>query len=175
MSDFENDFAGGARKHVRSGPQEARMTSLRRSIGVLILTLATATPALAQQQASAAGRIKVVSGSVFIVRGNETIPAQPGDPVFAADGLRTGEGGSVGVTLKDDTRLSLGSNSEVRLDRYAYAPGSGHMAMVLRFVQGVAAYVSGRMAKLAPDAIRLETPAAIVGIRGTTLALRVEP
>ena len=45
--------------------------------------------------------------------------------------------------------------------------------MVLKFVRGVAAYVSGRMAKLAPDAIRLETPSAIVGIRGTTLAIHV--
>jgi hypothetical protein len=47
--------------------------------------------------------------------------------------------------------------------------------MVLKFVRGVAAYVSGRIAKLAPDSIRLETPAAIVGVRGTTVAIRVEP
>lgn len=150
------------------------MTSLRRSIGVVTLALAAATPAVAQEL-SPAGRIKVVSGSAYIVRGSETIPARPGDPVFAADGLRTGEGGTIGVTLKDDTRLSLGSNSEVRLDRYVYAPGAGSIGMVLKFVRGVAAYVSGRMAKLAPDAIRLETPAAIVGIRGTTLALQVQP
>ena len=39
---------------------------------------------------------------------------------------------------------------------------------MLKVVRGVAAYVSGRIAKLAPDAIRLETPAAIVGVRGTT-------
>ncbi len=47
--------------------------------------------------------------------------------------------------------------------------------MVLRFVRGVTAYVSGRLAKLAPDSIRLETPSAIVGVRGTTLAIRVQP
>jgi hypothetical protein len=47
--------------------------------------------------------------------------------------------------------------------------------MVIKFVRGAAAYVSGHIAKLAPDAIRLETPAAIVGVRGTTLAIRVEP
>jgi hypothetical protein len=46
--------------------------------------------------------------------------------------------------------------------------------MVLKFVRGAAAYVSGRMAKLAPDSIRLETPAAIVGVRGTTVAVRVD-
>jgi hypothetical protein len=149
------------------------MTSLRRSVGVLALLCAAASPVMAQEQA-AAGRIKIVTGSAFIVRGSETIPAKPGELVYAADGLRTGDGGSVGVTLKDDTRLSLGPNSEVRLERYVYAPGNGGLGMVLKFVRGVAAYVSGRMARLAPDSIRLETPAAIVGVRGTSLAIRVE-
>ncbi len=147
------------------------MTSLRRSVGVLALLLAAATPAVAQQ--AAAGRIKVVSGSAFIVRGTETIPAKAGEVVFAADGLRTGDGSSVGITLKDDTRLSLGPNSEVRLERYVYEPGNNGLGMVLKFVRGMAAYVSGRLARLAPESIRLETPAAIVGVRGTTLALRV--
>lgn len=149
------------------------MASLRRSIGVLALLLAAASPVMAQEP-SAAGRIKVVSGSAFILRGSETIPAKAGELVYAADGLRTGDGGSVGITLKDDTRLSLGPNSEVRLERYVYAPGNGGLGMVLKFVRGVAAYVSGRMARLAPDSIRLETPAAIVGVRGTSLAIRVE-
>lgn len=148
------------------------MTSLRRSVGILALVLLAATPVAAQQQ-SAAGRIKVVSGSAFIVRGAETIPARAGELVFAADGLRTGEGGSVGVTLRDDTRLSLGPNSEVRLDRYVYAPGNGGLGMVIKFVRGVAAYVSGRIARIAPESIRLETPSAIVGVRGTSLAVRV--
>jgi hypothetical protein len=63
----------------------------------------------------------------------------------------------------------------VRLDRFVYAPAEGRLAVVLNIVRGVAAYVSGQIAKLSPDAVRLETPAAIVGVRGTSLALRVEP
>jgi hypothetical protein len=149
------------------------MTTLRWSVGVFTLVLAAAVPVQAQQ-ASAAGRIKVVSGSAYIVRGSQTIPARAGELVFAADGLRTGSDGAVGVTLKDDTRLSLGPSSEVRLERYVYAPGSGGLGMVLQFVKGVAAYVSGRIARIAPDSIRLETPAAIVGVRGTTVAIRVD-
>jgi hypothetical protein len=150
------------------------MFRLRRSGGVLTMMLAAATPALAQQPAPA-GHVKVVSGSAFIVRQNATMPARPGDPVFATDALRTSADGNVGVTLQDDTRLSIGPSSEVRLERYVYEPGEGGFGMVLKFVRGVAAYVSGRMAKLAPDSIRLETPAAIVGVRGTTVAVRVDP
>ena len=150
------------------------MATFRWALGILALVFAMATPAMAQQS-SAAGRIKVVSGAAFIVRHNATIPAQAGQIVYEADALRTGPDGSLGVTLTDDTRLSLGPASEVRLDRFVYAPGSGNLGLVVKFMRGVAAYVSGRMAKLAPDSIRLETPAAIVGVRGTTLAIRVQP
>jgi len=132
------------------------------------------SPAYGQQPA-AAGRIKVASGSVFVVRGGAAEPAQAGQMVYAADTLRTGADGRLGVTLNDDTRVSLGPSSELRLDRFAYAPAESQLALVLRVVRGVAAYVSGRIAKLAPDAIRLETPSAIVGVRGTTVALRVTP
>jgi len=130
--------------------------------------------ALAQQPAPA-GRIKVAAGSVFIVRQGQAIPAQVGQVVFEADGLRTAADGRIGVTLNDDTRVSLGPSSEVRLDRFLYAPAEGRLGFVLKVVSGIVAYVSGRIAKLSPDSIRLETPSAVVGVRGTRLAISVTP
>jgi hypothetical protein len=150
------------------------MTSPRFALGVVVLVLAGSAPVWGQE-AAAVGRIKVVSGSAFILRQNATIPAELGQAVFEADGLRTGADGRVGVTLKDDTRVSLGPNSEARIDRFVYAPADGRLGFVFNILRGVAAYVSGQIAKLAPDSIRLETPAAIVGVRGTSLAVRVEP
>lgn len=138
---------------------------------VVVVVALMASPAFAQQPA--AGRIKVASGSVFVVRGGTSQPAQAGQLVYESDTLRTGADGRIGITLNDDTRVSLGPSSEVRLDRFSYEPAEGQLALVLRVVRGMAAYVSGRIAKLAPDAIRLETPAAIVGVRGTTVAMRV--
>jgi FecR protein len=170
---FGSAFAD-VRKTVFRVIDEAHMTNPRCWAGVVTLMFAAATPALAQQQ-SAAGRIKMVSGSAFVVRQGAPIPAQIGQFVFEADGLRTGADGKIGITLKDDTRVSLGPSSEVRLERFIYAPADGALGLVLKFVQGAAAYVSGRIAKLAPDSIRLETPAAIVGVRGTSLAIRVQP
>jgi hypothetical protein len=143
-------------------------------LGALAVTVA-ALPAFAQQPSGAVGRIKIASGSAFVVRGGAPVPAQAGQLIFEADSLKTGADGRLGVTLKDDTRVSLGPGSEVRVDRFVYAPAEGRMGLVLKVVRGVMAYVSGRIAKLAPDSIRLETPAAIVGVRGTTLALRVAP
>ena len=131
-----------------------------------------AAPAFAQQP-SPAGRIKVVAGDAVIVRASGTVPAQNGAAVYQSDSLRTGRDGRVGITLSDDTQVSIGPGSEVRLDSFLFEPGQGQLALVLKFIRGTAAYVSGQIAKLAPDAVRLETPAAIVGVRGTTLALEV--
>jgi hypothetical protein len=143
---------------------------LRSWAAAAVFVVFAAAPVFAQEPA---GRIKVASGSVFIVRNNGTVPAKAGEFVYQSDTLKTGTDGRLGVTLKDDTRVSLGPGSEVRLDRFAYTPAKGGIGLVLDVVRGAMAYVSGRIAKLAPDSVRLKTPAAIVGVRGTTLAVRV--
>jgi hypothetical protein len=142
-------------------------------VSACAIALVLAASLASAQEPVSAGRIKIASGSAFIVRANDTIPAQAGQDVYQADTLRTGNDGRLGLTLKDDTRLSLGPNSEIRLDRFAFAPAEGRLEFVLQVVRGVAAYVSGRIAKIAPDAVRLETPSAIVGVRGTTVVMRV--
>jgi len=131
-------------------------------------------PAFAQDPA-AAGRIKIASGEAFLIRDGVETAVEAGQTVLESDGLRTGDDGRIGLTLEDDTRVSLGPNSEVRLDSFRYAPAEGSLALTMRFLRGVAVYVSGQIARLAPDAVRLETPQAIVGVRGTRLALRVTP
>ena len=153
---------------------EKRMKCFR-FLTLMLASLLAAESATLAQQAPPAGRIKVVAGSAFIVRQGQTIPAQIGQVVFEADGLRTAGDGRIGITLNDDTRLSLGPNSEIRLDRFLYSPAEGRLGFVLRVVSGIVAYVSGRIAKLSPDSIRLETPASVVGVRGTRLAISVTP
>lgn len=144
--------------------------SLRGCLAV-ILTIATSAPAFGQSVP--AGRVKVVSGMAFVVRERRPVPAKIGEPVYEADGLTTGADGRIGVTLRDGTRLSLGPGSEVRLDRFLYAPAQGQLGFVLNVLRGLVAYASGHIAKLSPDAVRLETPTAIVGVRGTRLMIQV--
>jgi hypothetical protein len=145
-----------------------------RQLVAAVALVSLSVPAFAEPP-SPAGRVKVVSGAAFIIRGSEVMTVELGQPVFESDRVRTGSDGHLGITLKDDTRFSLGPGSEVQISRFAYAPAQGRIALVLNVVSGMAAYVSGRIAKLSPDAVKLETPGAIVGVRGTTLALSVSP
>lgn len=143
-----------------------------RSCAALLLVL-TAGVTLAAQEPVPAGRVKVVTGPAFVIHLDQQIPAVAGTPVFEHDRLFTGPGGRMGVTLRDDTRLSIGPQTTIEINRFLYAPSDSQFSFVLRVVRGVVAYVSGRIAKLSPDAVRLETPAAIVGVRGTRVVMRV--
>jgi hypothetical protein len=147
------------------------MRTLRFVLGG-VCALLIAMPATAQQP-SVAGRVKTVTGEAVIVRAGSTVPVKVGHELFESDHVRTGADGRVGLTLQDDTRVSIGPKSEVGLETFRYAPAEGNLALALKFVQGAAVYVSGKIAKLAPDAVRLETPSAIVGVRGTTVAVQV--
>ena len=149
-----------------------KMTQLM--VRPLVALLVLAPAAAASAQPAPAGRIKLVSGDAFVVRQNATTPAQVGEHVFVADGVRTGSQGRVAITLKDDTRIAIGPNSDVRLAAFDFAPSEGRFALTLRVARGLLAYVSGRIAKLSPDSTRLETPSALVGIRGTRLVIQVE-
>jgi hypothetical protein len=151
---------------------DTRMISTRNVLVAAVL-LVGAWPASAQDS-PVIGRIKSTAGSVSILRQSSAVPAQAGQPLYQTDSVRTGADGHVGITLKDETRLALGPNTEVRIDQFLYSPGQGNLRLVLKIARGLVAYVSGRIAKLSPDAVRLETPSAILGVRGTRMVIRVE-
>lgn len=163
---------GGRLRRSESKMPSTRL--LRHSfVPVLALVLSIISTADLHAQQAAAGRVKVISGPAFIIRQQQSIEAAVGAIVFESDVLRTGDEGRLGVTLRDDTRISLGPRTEMRLSRIAYAPADGQLALVLSIARGVVAYVSGQIARLSADAVRVETPDAVIGVRGTRIAIRV--
>jgi hypothetical protein len=140
----------------------------------ILAVLAGAQSAPAQTPPPTVGRVKVATGAASIVRGGQTIAATPGAAIFEADVLRTGADGRLSVMLKDESRLALGASSELALTRFAYAPSEQQLGMGIRLARGVLSYVSGLIAKLAPEAIELQTPTSIIGVRGTHVLVKAE-
>lgn len=128
---------------------------------------------LAAQQSPVAGVVKHVTANAVIVRAGQELPAKVGQLVNEGDTLKTGGDGRLGLTLKDGTRLSLGANTELRIDAFAYAPAERRMGLALRLLRGVTAYISGHIARLAPGAVKIETPTSVIGVRGTHLLVEV--
>ncbi|MBS1191670.1 MAG: hypothetical protein H6R10_3462 [Rhodocyclaceae bacterium] len=145
--------------------------------GRIVRGLALAVALLAPWTADAdeaIGMVKTFKAPAFIVRQNQALPVQAGMPVYATDRLKTGNEGSLGVTLKDDTLLSSGPNSTLAIEQFAFNSTSHEGNMLLRVVKGTLSMISGLMVKANPEAARIRTPSATIGIRGTEFIVEVE-
>jgi hypothetical protein len=120
------------------------------------------------------GSIKNLQGQAAVVRTQQSLPAEIGLRLMRNDVLKTGPNGSVGIILRDDTLLAVGPNSELLMADFAFAPAEGKLSLVTRLTQGTAAYLSGQIGKLAPHAVRFETPVATIGTRGTMFAVKID-
>ncbi len=136
----------------------------------LLLSL-LASPAIAQQTI---GYVREMSGTAQVQRENDMKPAAIGMTLQKGDLIRTGKPGAVGIVLVDDTTVSLGSNSELALKDFDFAPKEGKFSLVMRMLKGTFVYVSGQISKLAPEAVQLAVPDATIAIRGTKLLIEVE-
>jgi len=123
---------------------------------------------------SPVGIIKTMKGAASIIRKDKVIPAKIGERIFVKDALRTGPDGSLGMTFKDDTLLSIGPKSEALIDEFLFSPAENRLSIVTRLLKGTAAYLTGTIGKLSPESVRFETPVANVGIRGTKFAVKIE-
>ena len=120
------------------------------------------------------GQIKNVAGQVFLSRNNVQQPARTGDLIEQADVLTTGPHGSVGITFIDNTRLSAGPNSRIELKQFRFNPTTDEGEFLTDIQHGTLAIVSGQIAKRSPDAMKVKTPTTILGVRGTTFAVKID-
>lgn len=142
---------------------------------LLCALFVTATTVQAENNPATIGLVKVATGDAAILRDGRRIVARPGIQLVQGDVLSTGTKGSMGVILRDDTLLSLGASSETHLEQFVFEPANHKLGLVVRVAHGVIGYLSGRIAKLAPGSVRLETPVATLGVRGTYLVARIVP
>lgn len=135
---------------------------------------APAQPAQQPQPAAAIGYVKTVTGDAWVTTGGQQVKAAAGTPVRVGSRLRTAAGASMGVTLKDNTVLSFGPDTEFVLDAFAFDPAKGQLGLATSLFHGTLSYISGVIARLRPESVSVKTPTGLIGVRGTEFAVRVE-
>ena len=147
--------------------------SIRNAVaGGLVAFVSVFQPVWADE--SSVGIVKNVAGDVKIMRGNTAIPATPGAELMRSDVLVSGPKATSGVVFRDGTLLTVGASSEVEISRYVFEPAQSKFDFALFLRKGEAVYSSGKIGKLAPEAVNINTPKSTVGIRGTRFIVKVD-
>jgi len=112
-------------------------------------------------------QFKVTKGTVYVERGGQRLAARVGTPLQATDAVVTGADGSAGIAFIDNSLLSIGPNSVLAIERYAFNSTTHEGAFDTTLRKGTLSVVSGKIAKQSPDAMKVRTPSSILGVRGT--------
>lgn len=140
------------------------------SLRMLVTALIAGTMACAWA-ADEAGTVKTARGTVTVERQGSKFPVAAGSKVQAADRVTTGPDSAVGITLRDQTMLSAGSNASLTLDKYEFNPATHEGALEASVKRGSLAVISGKLAKSSPDAVRFRTSTVTLGVRGTKFVI----
>lgn len=132
-----------------------------------------AAPGHTQQQLASIGSVSGVQPDAFGTppgQTRRTLSIQT--DVFSSERLETQKAAWAQIRFRDDTDFRVGGNSVVVLDKFVYDPQKKTGELVLNVGQGMFRFVTGTMNK---DGYKIQTPSAVIGVRGTDLLLEVTP
>ena len=120
-------------------------------------------------------------GDVILQEGNSVVERKEGDEfeskkdldIFSYDTVRTGKG-KTAIEFVDDTRVDVTEHSKLVIDEFVYDPNTKTGALSLKASLGTVRYASGQIAKNSKQNVKIETPTATIGVRGTDFTMTID-
>jgi hypothetical protein len=129
----------------------------------------TSPPAQDPGQAPASepiGNVATLTGTATVTRNNVPTPLNLKDDIFPDDVLQTSENSTLGITFTDATTFNLTANAKITVDSFVYEESGTQNGALFDIGKGTVAFVAAAVAKTGD--MRISTPTATLGIRGTT-------
>ena len=124
------------------------------------VTLPLGTAANAQQ---AIGKATSVRPQAEGIRTGSTRELSGGADVYSAETVRTGHSGQADLRFQDNSNLSVGPQSSVRLDKFVYDPNKSAGAVAVQATRGSFRFVTGSQGG---GTYQIKTPYGTLGVRG---------
>ena len=113
------------------------------------------------------GNVATLTGSATVTRNNQSaIPLKLKDDIYLNDVLQTSVSSALGVTFNDETTFNLTANATITVDNYVYEDGGKKNSALFDITKGTVAFVASAVARTGD--MKIATPTATLGIRGTT-------
>lgn len=149
---------------VKSSPSRLRLTSLvAAALAAMLLALSLAAPSWSQASSKIVGITAALINDVGIKPASLTqfAPAKLRQRVALADQVRTGPDSRLQIALLDRTKITVGANAQLTIDKFIYDPNGGSVSVTV--AKGALRFMSGST----KSNRSVGTPAATIGIRGT--------
>jgi hypothetical protein len=112
------------------------------------------------------GNVATVTGIATVVRDKNSYPLKVRDDIYLNDVVQTSSNSSLGITFNDATTFNLSASARITIDNYVYEEGGKQNSAIFDIGKGTVAFVAAAVAKSGD--MKIATPTATLGIRGTT-------
>jgi hypothetical protein len=153
-------------------PKGLAMYSCQRWAPALLLLGLLAVQSSAADAESRIGTATSTRPDAEGVIGASSQALSPGTELYANETVRTGNVGRADLVLLDNTNLTVGPTSEVKLDKFVYDRTGSSGKVVLQATRGAFRFVTGSQDH---RAYKVDTPYGSLGVRGTTVEVVVKP
>ena len=137
---------------------------------LLIVSYASFAVAWAEPATVKIGEAEIIRNEVVSVEGAKASPIAVGDLVVRDETVSTHADSNARFGLLDSTKLTLGPNSTLKIDRAVYSDESRYKQIVINLTEGSFRFITGKSDK---KSYKIETPTASVGVRGTILDILI--
>ncbi len=129
---------------------------------------ASPTPATDAQYATVEpiGNVATVTGIATVIRDRNSYPLKVRDDIYLNDVVQTSSNSSLGITFNDATTFNLSASAKITIDNYIYEDGGKQNSAIVDIGKGTVAFVAAAVARTGD--MKITTPTATLGIRGTT-------
>jgi ferric-dicitrate binding protein FerR (iron transport regulator) len=137
----------------------------------------TGAPTVPLEAASRqAGFLKTLKGNVQLLHapGAAARPAQAGDALLQGGRITTGPDSAASVVLRDGSTLVLGASSQMELQAFSFDATTHDGNLLASLLKGSLRMITGLLGKSHPEAVRIETQFAFVGVRGTDFIVQAD-
>ena len=130
---------------------------------VYVLAMIFTLQAAAFAQEPKIGTATATKNKVEGVIGGQNQPISKGSELYTNETVRTGDASVADLVFLDNTNLSVGPISEVKLDKFVYDPTGSSGTVVINVTKGAFRFVTGSQDKRVYE---IKTPFGTLGVRG---------
>ena len=123
------------------------------------------------------GEIQTVTGHVVVFHedNNRAYYASNGDALFKQDIVYTLAESRCRIKFTTEDVITMGDNTRIGIDSYMDSPETGEKRSVIRLLKGKAMFYMLKLFKYKIIDTTVNTPTAIIGVRGTQFGTEVRP